>query len=60
MLGVDAALNRCSPLVAQIDNALANDTPLREIAALAEVHAAINRAAELLNIEKQAGSAAMS
>jgi len=58
-LGVAAALNRCRTLVAQIENALARDTLLRDTASLAEVHAALNHAAELLNseIEKKAGSA---
>jgi hypothetical protein len=57
-LGVAAALNRCRTLVAQIENALARDTPLRDTASLAEVHAALNHAAELL--KKEAGSAGVS
>jgi hypothetical protein len=61
-IGVAAALNRCRTLVAQIENALARDTLLRDTASLAEVHAALNHAAELLNseIEKKAGSAGVS
>jgi hypothetical protein len=57
-LGVAAALNRCRTLVAQIENALASDSPLRDTASLAEVHAALNHAAELL--KKEAGSAGVS
>jgi hypothetical protein len=57
-LGVAAALNRCRTLVAQIENALARYTPLRDTASLAEVHAALNHAAELL--KKEAGSAGVS
>jgi hypothetical protein len=37
---------------------LARDTPLRDTASLAEVHAALNHAAELL--KKEAGSAGVS
>jgi hypothetical protein len=60
--GVAAALDRCRTLVAQIENALARDIPLRDNASLAEVHAALNHAAELLNseIEKEAGSTGVS
>jgi hypothetical protein len=62
MLGIDAALNRCRTLVARIEDALKKDTPLRDTVAIAEVHAALNRAAELLDLgnEKQSGSAASS
>jgi hypothetical protein len=55
-------LNRCRALAARIESALAKDIPLRDTAALAEVHAALNRAAELLDLanQKQADSAAES
>ena len=46
-LGIDAALNRCRTLVARIEDALKKDTHLRDTVAIAEVHAALNRAAEL-------------
>jgi hypothetical protein len=49
--GVAAALDRCRTLVAQIENALARDIPLRDNASLAEVHAALNHAEEPLNSE---------
>jgi hypothetical protein len=62
MLGIDAALNRCRTLVARIEDALKKDTPLRDTAALGELHAALNRAAQLLDLDKEreAGSAAKS
>jgi hypothetical protein len=53
MLGVAAALNRCRALAARIESVLAKDIPLRDTAALAEVHAALNRAAELLDLANQ-------
>jgi hypothetical protein len=48
MLGVSPALNRCRALAARIERELVKNSPLRDTAALAEVHAALNRAAELL------------
>ena len=58
MRGIDAALNRCRTLVARIEDALKKDTSLRDPVAIAEVHAALNHAAELL--KKEAGSAGVS
>jgi hypothetical protein len=62
MFGIEAALNRCRTLAARIESALAKDIPLRDTAALGELHSALNRAAELLDLvsRKQAGSAAAS
>jgi hypothetical protein len=54
MLGINAALNRCRTLAARIGSALTKDTPLRDTAALGEVHAALNRAAQLLDLDKSA------
>jgi hypothetical protein len=50
VLGVAAALKRCGTLAARIESALAKDFPLRDTAALEEVHAALNRAVELLDL----------
>jgi hypothetical protein len=53
MLGVAAALHRCRALAARIASLLATDIPLRDTAALAEVHADLRRAAELLDLANQ-------
>ena len=49
-LGVNAALERCGTLARQIENALEKDFPLRDTAALGEVHAALSRAVVLLDL----------
>jgi hypothetical protein len=58
MLGVDAALNRCHALAGRIESALAKSVPLRDTAALGEVHAALNQAAGLLDLVTRNGPTA--
>lgn len=49
-VGVNAALIRCHTLAGGIESALAKSDPLRDTAALVDVHAALSHAAKLLGL----------